>query len=97
MLTLKVNVRRFLKIDLDLEQFYTQILREKNKLQPTGPLAREFLAKLPPRLLRRAAKTLVREPELTGYKFVHSDLGCVLEIIRDHKTQTLHVDLQVCQ
>jgi len=94
MLTLKVNVCRFLKIDLELEQLYTQILTEKNKLQPSNHVAREFLRKLPRHLLRKAAKTLVREPELTGYKFVRSDLACVLEIIRDPKTQVVHLELQ---
>jgi len=94
MLALKVNVRRFLKIDLDLERLYIQILTEKNKLHPSNPVAREFLGKLPRRLLRKASKTLAREPEITGYKFVRSDLGCVLEIIRDSKTQAVHLELQ---
>ena len=94
MLALKFNRRRFLRLDLEVEQLYGQILAEKNKLQPSNPVAREFLRKLPRHLLRKAAKTLVREPEITGYKFVRSDLGCILEIIRDPKTQAVHLELQ---
>ena len=94
MLALKFNRRKFLKLDLELEQLYGQILEEKNRLQPSNAVAGEFLRKLPRHLLRKAAKTLVREPELTGYKFVRSDLGCVLEICRDPKTQAVHLELQ---
>lgn len=90
MLTLKLNRNRILSLDLDLERLYNQILSEKNKLQPTNPETEEFLSEFPKKLLRKAAKVLRENPQISRYQFLRNN--CSLEISRDPRNpETFHV------
>ena len=92
MLPLHLERRRFLSIDLDLEQLYNQIISQKKKLQPTNLEEEEFLASFPPKLLRKAAHTLTANSDISAYRFVRGYIS--LEINKDPKTQLVRVKLQ---
>ena len=81
MLPLQLERRTILSIDVELEQFYSQILAEKKKLQPTNKETKEFLNDFPPKLLRKAAKVLRENPQVSRYQFLRNN--CSLEISRD--------------
>jgi hypothetical protein len=94
-LALKFNERKFLQLDLEAEQLYWQILAEKKKLLPTNSLEQKFLARIPTRLLRKAAKALRENPHITRHQFIQPPIA--LNIDRDPETQKLTVDLHTFQ
>jgi hypothetical protein len=95
MLTLKLNQRKLLKLDIAVEEVYSQILSEIEKLHPQNFGASEFLRKLKGRLLRKAAKTLIRDTGVTGYRFVHNPY--CLDITRDSTSGIVSCSLETFQ
>jgi hypothetical protein len=90
-LTLELNRRAFLSINLDLELLYNRIISEKKKLHSTRPEAEQFLIQFPHKLLRKAAQILNTNPEITAYRFIRGEIS--LEISKDPQTGNVSVQL----
>jgi len=91
MLPLKCNHKWILSLDMNVEEIYAQILTQKNRLLANHPEAAGFLDNFPTRLLRKAAKWLLENPQTTAYQFVHE--GFALDVYRD-MDQSIRVTLK---
>ena len=91
MITLNVDRNWIISLDIGTEKIYAQILTQKNRLLVSHPEAAEFLDNFPTRLLRKAAKWLLENPQTTAYQFVHE--GFALDVYRD-MDQSIRVTLK---
>ena len=94
MLTLKVDTKLILHLNLEVEKIYAQICYQKklliSNLVGDQQEEEEFLTNFPPRLLRKAARVLCKDAQVTSCRFVRD--SCSLEITKDAKDPTaVHV------
>lgn len=91
MLVLQVNRNRILRLDLEVEQVYCEILRKKNELKPENLSEQAFLELFPAKLWHKTAKYLHNNPQATSEEYVQGHVSLIIS--RDADTGLVRVEL----